>query len=89
MEPMARKLQIIVLAHLWALAPLALVWFVVPTWRGQPSPTDATVGALGHLAPLALGYVIVRTVCTLRSWMPRLDPLALAVASGSTASCSA
>ena len=62
---MQRRLNLIILAHLWVLAPLALTWFLVPAWRG-----DGALGVtrqLGVLATIAGAYLVLRTWLTLTS----------------------
>lgn len=60
---MQRRLNLIILAHLWALAPLALIWFLVPAWRGG---STADVGRdLAVLAIAAAVYLLIRTWLTL------------------------
>jgi signal transduction histidine kinase len=68
--PLQRRLELIILAHLWALAPLALLWFLVPRWRGPHAP-DAR--ALSILTLTAIAYLAVRTWRTLRAWKPRYN----------------
>lgn len=58
-----RQLQLIVLGHIWALAPLAGAWFLVPGWRGE-NPPPATP-ALTILAIIAGVYLLIRTALTL------------------------
>jgi signal transduction histidine kinase len=60
-----RQLQLIVLGHIWALAPLAGAWFLVPGWRGE-NPPPATP-ALAILTLAAGAYLAVRTALTLTS----------------------
>jgi signal transduction histidine kinase len=70
-----RQLQLIVLGHIWALAPLAGAWFLVPGWRGE-NPPPATP-ALVILTIAAGAYLAVRTALTLTSrggWLAMLWP---------------
>jgi len=60
-----RQLQLIVLGHIWALAPLAAAWFLVPAWRGE-NPPPATVPLMVITAAAGL-YLAVRTLLTLTS----------------------
>ena len=60
---MQRQLQLIVLGHIWVLAPLAGAWFLVPGWRGE-NPPPATP-ALAILTIVAGIYLLVRTALTL------------------------
>ena len=60
-----RQLQLIVLGHIWVLAPLAGAWFLVPGWRGE-NPPPATP-ALATLTIIAGAYLLIRTVLTLTS----------------------
>ncbi len=59
---MQRRLNFVILAHLWVLAPLALLWFLVPAWRGNSAqvPQDVSLVALA-----TGGYLVVRTAFTL------------------------
>lgn len=66
---MQRRLQFIILGHVWVLVPVALAWFARPAWRGQSAPEDA--GALLPLAIIAAAYLLVRTWLTVVRWMPR------------------
>lgn len=70
---MQRRLNLIVLAHLWALAPLALLWFLAPQWRGGSTP--AAVRELTFLAALCALYLIARTWLALTGRLPALRPL--------------
>ncbi|MDR7419854.1 MAG: sensor histidine kinase [Armatimonadota bacterium] len=67
MGALRRRLELIILAHLWALAPLALAWFLIPSWRGPHAPNARELSAL---AVVAFVYLIVRTWQTLRAWQP-------------------
>ncbi|MDQ7843193.1 MAG: sensor histidine kinase [Armatimonadota bacterium] len=60
---MQRRLQLIILGHIWTLAPLAGLWFLRPAWRGPLAPTD--LRGLGWLAVFAGAYLLVRTWLTL------------------------
>lgn len=62
---MQRQLQLIVLGHIWALAPLAGAWFLVPGWRGE-NPPPATVPLIVIAAAAGL-YLVIRTILTLTS----------------------
>ncbi len=47
MRELQRRLDLIILAHLWVLAPFALVWFLAPPWRSalppaRPGPQSMT-----------------------------------------------
>src|SRR3989442_5974451 len=55
----------IVLAHLWVLAPLALAWFLFPAWRGDGVP--GVTRQLGVLALVATAYLLIRTWLTVKS----------------------
>src|SRR3989304_3039254 len=57
-EETRRRLDLIILAHMWALAPLALVWFLVPAWRDPAQPGSL---ALVILAASAVAYLLLRT----------------------------
>src|SRR3989304_1146105 len=61
-EENRRRLDLIILAHMWALAPLALVWFLVPAWRDPAQPGSL---ALVTLAASAVAYLLLRTGLTL------------------------
>lgn len=67
---MQRKLDLIILGHLWALAPLALAWFAVPAWRGAGAPVAAR--ELGFLAGVAVVYLLLRTYLVLTARLPSL-----------------
>ncbi len=59
-----RQLQLIVLGHIWALAPLAGAWFLVPGWRGSdPPPVSLPLVLVAAVATL---YLMLRTLLTLR-----------------------
>jgi len=64
-----RRLELIVLTHLWALAPLSLAWFLVPGWRAAAQPFSAE-RELAGLTLIAAAYVALRTWVVLR----RSDP---------------
>ncbi len=70
---MQRRLNLIILAHLWVLAPLALVWFLAPAWRGGSPP--GTLRELTILAGVTAAYLVARTWLTLTGRLPRLRPL--------------
>ena len=53
-----RRLDLIILAHMWALAPLALAWFLFPAWRDPNQPGSL---ALVILAAVAVAYLALRT----------------------------
>jgi signal transduction histidine kinase len=80
-----RQLQLIVLAHIWALAPLAGAWFLVPAWRGRLAPPANLL--LDAIAAAAGFYLIVRTLLTLSAragalaflW-PYIDTVLISVA---------
>src|SRR3989337_1403443 len=57
-EEIRRRLDLIILAHMWALAPLALVWFLVPAWRDPAQPGSLS---LVILAASAVAYLLLRT----------------------------
>ncbi len=67
---MQRRLNLIILAHLWALAPLALIWFLVPAWRGG-SPADVARD-LAVLTAAAAVYLLIRTWLTLTTRLQRV-----------------
>lgn len=60
-----RQLQLIVLGHVWILAPLAAAWFLVPEWRGRAAPPASFPLAL--VTATGAFYLVVRTVLTLTS----------------------
>ncbi|HET6781616.1 MAG TPA: hypothetical protein VFH67_05945, partial [bacterium] len=70
---MQRRLQVIILAHVWALVPVAVAWFVRPAWRGEYAPAD--VSALLPLTIISAAYLILRTWLTVIRWIPRLVAL--------------
>lgn len=59
---MQRRLNFVILAHLWVLAPLALLWFLVPAWREGSAQVPR---GLSIVALAAGGYLILRTALTL------------------------
>jgi len=60
MGDVQRRLNLIILAHLWVLAPFAILWFVIPAWRtGEASPQY--VSALAILTGVLASYLAVRT----------------------------
>jgi signal transduction histidine kinase len=65
-----QRLQVIILAHVWALVPVALAWFARPAWRGEDAPKD--VSALLLLAVVAGSYLLARTWLTVMRWTPSL-----------------
>ncbi len=68
-----RRLDLIILGHLWALGPLALLWFFFPEWRGR-APVDPEVDRiLAALAFVAVGYLAVRTWLNLTGRAPALN----------------
>lgn len=71
MGPLQRRLELIILAHVWAIAPLALAWFLVPAWRGPHVMRD--LRAIAALAAVGTVYIAVRTWRTLRAWKPRYN----------------
>lgn len=70
---MHRRLQLIILGHVWVLVPVALAWFARPAWRGQFAPRDA--GDLAILAGIAAAYLVARTWLTAVRWTPQMAPL--------------
>ncbi len=72
MGDVQRRLNLIILAHLWALAPFAILWFVLPAWRtGEASAEE--VSALTTLAGLLALYLAVRTWLTWARRVPQLN----------------
>ncbi len=72
MGDVQRRLNLIILAHLWALAPFAILWFLLPAWRtGEASPEE--VSALTTLAGLLALYLAVRTWLTWTRRVPQLN----------------
>jgi signal transduction histidine kinase len=67
---MQRQLQLIILAHAWALAPLAAVWLWLPSSRGHTLPID--VPRLTVLAGIVVVYLLVRTWLTWTGQWPEL-----------------
>src|SRR3990172_5633755 len=67
---MRRRLQLIILAHVWALAPLAVLWLWVPASRGHDLPID--VGRLTILAAVAAAYLLLRSGLTWAGRWPKL-----------------
>jgi signal transduction histidine kinase len=65
-----RRLELIVLVHLWGLAPLSLAWFLVPRWRA--APPFASERELAGLTLIATGYVAYRTWLVVRRSAPPL-----------------
>ncbi|HEX4841260.1 MAG TPA: hypothetical protein VFV60_03745, partial [bacterium] len=59
---MQRRLNFVILAHLWVLAPLALIWFLVPAWRGDSAQVPRGLSIVGLTVG---GYLILRTALTL------------------------
>lgn len=70
---MQRRLQLIILAHVWILVPLALAWLVRPEWRGPLAPTD--IRGIALLDAIAGLYLLVRTYVTLIRWTPSMVPV--------------
>ncbi len=70
---MQRRLNWIILAHLWALTPLAVIWFLWPAWRGDAAPD--LVRALAILLGITAGYLVVRTWLTFTSGLRGLQVL--------------
>ncbi len=68
---MRRRLDLIILGHIWALGPLVLIWFLVPAWRGEHAP--AASPALTALALGAVAYLLVRTWLNITSRIRRLN----------------
>lgn len=60
---MQRRLQLIILGHIWALVPVALLWLSRPDWRGPLAPFD--VRGLTFLAGVDAVYLLSRTWLTL------------------------
>ncbi len=60
-----RRLEVIILTHLWGLTPLALAWLLVPRWRDPYGENQ--VQTLGVLAAIAIVYLATRTWLTLKS----------------------
>jgi signal transduction histidine kinase len=71
MRELQRRLDLIILVHLWALVPLAVLWFVVPTWRSAQAPAE--IGALAVLASVVGLYLAVRTWVILKGHHPHLS----------------
>jgi len=67
---MQRRLELIILGHLWVLAPFVLAWFLVPQWR---TPRVVDVRALGALAVITSAYVLARTINSIWRWRAGLD----------------
>src|SRR5574341_40789 len=65
-----RQLQLIVLGHVWVLAPLATAWFLVPEWRGGSAPPASLPLAL--VTATGAFYLVLRTILTLTSRAGRL-----------------
>jgi len=65
-----QRLQVIILAHVWALIPVAVAWLARPAWRGEYAPKD--VSALLPFAIISAAYLILRTWLTVIRWTPRL-----------------
>jgi hypothetical protein len=70
---MRRRLDLIILAHIWALGPVALLWFLMPAWRGPGAPAHAM--PLGVIALLAVAYLLVRTWYGFRTTVYRANAL--------------
>lgn len=66
MSEMRRRLDMVIVRHLWALVPLMLLWVLVPWLRRllPGGPTD--VRLIGLMVGLAVLYLAVRTVLHLR-----------------------
>ncbi len=72
MGDVQRRLNLIILAHLWALAPFAILWFIIPTWRtGEASLREVSVLAI--LTGLLASYLAVRTWLTWVGRAPQLN----------------
>lgn len=71
MGRLQRRLELIVLTHLWALAPLSLAWFLVPHWRSAADPVPGERELVG-LTVIAAAYVALRTWVVLRRSAPPL-----------------
>ncbi len=67
---MQRRLEIIILAHIWALAPLAAIWLWLPASRGHNLQLD--IERLTQLAGVATIYLLARTWITLAGRAPDL-----------------
>lgn len=67
---MQRRLNLIILTHLWVLMPLAFIWFLLPAWRGPGAPS--VVRELGILLGLTFLYLALRTWLTLTARLPVL-----------------
>ncbi|HEY3246681.1 MAG TPA: sensor histidine kinase [bacterium] len=65
---MQRRLQLIIVAHVWVLAPFALIWLSLPAWRGNAPQVAVT--ALTALAAVTFMYLLLRTWLTLRWQWP-------------------
>lgn len=70
---MQRRLNLIILAHIWVLMPLALIWFLVPAWRGGESP--GVTRQLSVLAIVVTAYLLIRTWLTLTSTLTQVRPV--------------
>ena len=67
---MRRRLNLIILGHVWAMAPLAIAWLLVPAWRGADG-VEAVRG-LVILAWITAAYLVLRTWLTVGNQTPQL-----------------
>jgi len=82
---MQRRLQLIILAHVWVLVPLALAWLFRPEWRGPLAPADvrgiALLNAIAALYLLARTYfTLVRWTAAMVTWWPWIDVILVTAA---------
>lgn len=68
---MRRRFDLILLAHLWALVPIALLWLVAPGLRNPLKPHDPR--SMEVLTLLAILYLSVRTILNLAAGQTRLN----------------
>jgi len=71
MRELQRRLDLIILVHLWALAPFAVLWFVIPAWRSLQAPAE--VGSFAVLAAVVGLYLVLRTWAILGGHHPNLS----------------
>jgi signal transduction histidine kinase len=62
-------LDLIILVHIWALAPLAYGWLLFPHWRARPNDPVTTIAVLDAVVTV---YLLIRTWVTLRGPEQRL-----------------